>query len=178
MTEYQVTLTDASVAIDAESLDDPLSLLDDDVSFDIELTEDGQWEATDIEWPSPDADVEVPLAEFDIDIAVTGPVRGTLDHGTGEMTVSLSLELAIEVSIAIASVDGTVTLDTTPTTGTSGDLTGRPVDSTVDATLVDNEFEIRSAGDEKIDTVFGLPASEGRNWFELGVRVEESSKLA
>lgn len=175
MTAFQVTITDASVAIDADSPDDPLDLLHERVTFEIGPSRDGQWEATDVEWPSPEPDVEIPLAEFDIDIAVTGPVSGTFDRETSEMTVSLPLSLAIEVSIAVASVDATVTLDATPTTGTSGELTGQAVDldGSGMATLVDNEFAVPSTGEERIDEIFGLPAGPGRNWFELEMELDE-----
>ncbi len=178
MSSFHATVTDARLAIDTDDhTDDPLELLVDDETVPFTATYDGTaWETTPVSWPSPAPDIEVPLAEFDIDVSVAQPLTGTLDRQANQMTASLALDIGIEVSIAVVGIDATLHLDSSLTTAQSGDMNGTATGLDTESatvTLVDNELTIPTCGEEKVDDLFGLPSeTPGRNSLILTLDID------
>lgn len=145
----------------------PSGQITEPVVLEAELNDDNSWEATNVDFPPLNLEVEsisptIEAADF----------SGELDQEAGLWTVSGQLTVTAEI-------DGetyTLSFPLDATTGESGDLEGsyEEQDGKIVATIVDNESIVDDKfGDSLIDGLLNLPGEfEGDNWFSLSLEME------
>jgi hypothetical protein len=176
---FEGTITDGLLSIAEDGPEeDSLDLIEDGKTGTIRgnIYADGTWQTTAVSWPAVEPDVDLPpMFEFDIEVSNQGPLEGEFDPA-GRLTASLALRIDIHVSAVVKSMDVTIAVDAEGLTSeTSGELTGEATGLDTDTAsvhLVDNDFTVPKTGQEEIDGMFGLPATDpSRNWLELDLEL-------
>lgn len=145
----------------------PSGQITEPVVMEAELAEDNTWEATNVDFPP--LNLEVESISPTIEAADFG---GELDQEEGLWTVSGQLSVTAELE----GDEYSLSFPLDATTGTSGDLEGsyEEQDDKIVATIVDNESIVDDTfGDPLIDGLLNLPGEfEGDNWFSLSLEME------
>jgi hypothetical protein len=142
---------------------------DEPLALDAEVSADGSWESTDIEFPMLQTEAQGFTIEAELEF-VDG-LSGTLTEK--RMTASGTINVVIE-----KPTEGEFSFEVVATSEKSGNLSGETnfAEPPLTATLVDNEFVIDDdTGNLIIDGQLGLPAEEpGTNWFEIDIELTEA----